>query len=99
MAQHPILDSIGLSGLSAHATVSEATNEVKLAVPSFATLWRAACGNGTVPKDSGIVYGTIRDAARGTPVANAVVEIMWSESCSTRPAFARTAMANRDALE
>jgi Carboxypeptidase regulatory-like domain len=79
MAQHPILDSIGLSGLSAHATVSEASNEVKLAVPSFATLWRAACGNGVVPKDSGIVYGTIRDAARGTPVANAVVELKWSD--------------------
>jgi len=79
MAQHPILDSIGLSGLSAHATVSAATNEVRLAVPSFATLWRAACGNGVVPKDSGIVYGTIRDAARGTPVANALVELVWSD--------------------
>jgi len=79
MAQHPILDSIGLSGLSAHATVSAATNEVRLAVPSFATLWRAACGNGAVPKDSGIVYGTIRDAARGTPVANALVELVWSD--------------------
>lgn len=79
IAQHPILDSIGLSGISARATVSEATNEVKLAIPSFATLWRAACGNGVVPKDSGIVYGTIRSAARGTPVANALVEIVWSE--------------------
>ena len=79
MAQHPILDSIGLSGLSAHTTVSAATNEVRLAVPSFATLWRAACGNGVVPKDSGIVYGTIRDAARGTPVANALVELVWSD--------------------
>src|SRR3954463_14387435 len=45
MAQHPILDSIGLSGLTAHAVVSDATGEVRLAVPSFATLWRAACGN------------------------------------------------------
>ena len=79
MAQHPILDSIGLSGLSAHATVSESTNEVRLAVPSFATLWRAACGNGGAPKDKGIVYGTIRDAAQGTPVANAVVDIVWSD--------------------
>ena len=79
MAQHPILDSIGLSGLSARATLSEASNEVRLAVPSFATLWRAACGSGPVPKDSGIVYGTIRDAARGTPVANALVELVWSD--------------------
>src|SRR3954463_2865805 len=45
MAQHPILDSIGLSGLSAHAVVSGKGSEITLAVPSFATLWRAACGN------------------------------------------------------
>ncbi len=76
MAQHPILDSIGLSGLSAHAIVSDRTGEVRLAVPSFATLWRAACGTSAVPKDKGIVYGTIRDA-RGTPVANAAVDLVW----------------------
>lgn len=78
VAQHPVLDSIGLSGLSARASVAEGSNEVRLAVPSFATLWRRACG-GKAPKDSGIVHGTIRDAARGTPVANAVVDLTWFE--------------------
>ena len=78
VAQHPILDSIGLSGLSARAMVAAGTNEVRLAVPSFATLWRTVC-RGSAPKDSGIVYGTIRDATLGTPVANAAVDVSWSD--------------------
>lgn len=78
-AQHPLLDSIGFSGLSTHATVTDGRDEVHLAVPSFATLWAAACGSGHVPKDSGIVYGTIRDAAGGAPIAEAAVELSWSD--------------------
>ncbi|MGE5730306.1 MAG: carboxypeptidase-like regulatory domain-containing protein [Gemmatimonas sp.] len=78
-AQHPVLDSIGLSGLSAHAMVTDGRAEVNLAVPSFVTLWRIACGDGRVPSDSGIVYGTIRDATGGAAVANAMVELSWSD--------------------
>jgi protocatechuate 3,4-dioxygenase beta subunit len=78
-AQHPVLDSIGLSGLSARATVTDGRDEVSLAVPSFSTLWGVACGGGRVPKDSGIVYGTIRDANGGAPVANVKVELSWSD--------------------
>jgi hypothetical protein len=78
-AQHPVLDSIGLSGLSTHTTVTDGRDEVSLAVPSFSTLWGVACGGGRVPKDSGIVYGTIRDANGGAPVANVKVELSWSD--------------------
>jgi len=78
-AQHPLLDSIGLSGLSARATVTDGRDEVNLAIPSFATLWAVACGGSHAPKDSGIVYGTIRDAEHGTPVANVRVELSWSD--------------------
>jgi protocatechuate 3,4-dioxygenase beta subunit len=78
-AQHPLLDSIGLSGLSAHTTITDGRDEVRIAVPSFATLWAVACGGGRVPNDSGIVYGTIRDASGGAPVANATVELSWSD--------------------
>jgi hypothetical protein len=77
-AQHPLLDSIGLSGLTAHATVTDGAGEVNLAVPSFATIWSVACG-GRVPKDSGIVYGTIRDANGGAPVIDAAIQLSWSE--------------------
>jgi protocatechuate 3,4-dioxygenase beta subunit len=78
-AQHPVLDSIGFSGLSAQTTITDGRDEVHLAVPSFATLWRLACGKGPVPKDSGIVYGTIRDARGGMPIANVAVELSWSD--------------------
>src|SRR5262249_22946364 len=40
-AQHPVLDSIGLSGLAARATVEAGGSDVQLAVPSFETLWRS----------------------------------------------------------
>jgi hypothetical protein len=77
-AQHPLLDSIGLSGLTAHATVTDGVSEVNLAVPSFETIWKVACG-GRAPKDSGIVYGTIRDAKAGAPVADAAVQLSWTD--------------------
>ena len=78
-AQHPLLDSLGFSGLSAQATVTDGHDEVNLAIPSFATLWAVACGGSHAPKDSGIVYGTIRDTDRGAPVANVRVELSWSD--------------------
>src|ERR1044071_6870701 len=43
-AQHPILDSIGLSGLLARSTITDGREDVHLAVPSFATLWHVARG-------------------------------------------------------
>lgn len=79
VAQHPLLDSIGLSGLRAHVTINGVDdNEIRLATPSFETLWKAAC-SGRPPRDSGIVFGTIRDAARGSPAAKATVELSWAE--------------------
>lgn len=76
---HAVLDSIGFAGLSAHATITDGQDEVRLAVPSFSTLWRVACGRRHVPPDSGIVYGTIRDAGGGAPLADASVVLTWSD--------------------
>jgi hypothetical protein len=78
-AQHPLLDSIGLSGLLAPSMITDGREDVRLAVPSFATLWHVACGPARPPKDSAIVYGTIRAAGDGAPVANAMVELIWSD--------------------
>jgi hypothetical protein len=78
-AQHPVLDSIGLTGLSARPTITDGQAEIRLAVPSFKTLWKAACGVGPVPSDSGIVYGTIRDASKDTPIVDARIELTWSD--------------------
>ncbi len=77
-AQHPLLDSIGLSGLAARATAGDGGRDVALAIPSFETLWRLSC-RGRAPRDSGIVFGTVRQTPGGAPVANAAIELAWSD--------------------
>lgn len=76
VVQHPALDSIGFPGLSRRLTVGRDSAVIRLAVPSFQSLWRAACG-GQPPSDSGFVYGTIRSAADRSPVRDAEVEVSW----------------------
>lgn len=76
-AQHAAFDSLGLSGLSARIEVRRGTPKVMLAVPSFATLWRAACGAAPAPKDSALVYGSVRDARTQSPTAQARVDVSW----------------------
>jgi hypothetical protein len=77
VVQHPALDSIGFSGLSREVTVATRSDEVHIVIPSFATLWRTACGSTTPPADSGLVFGTIRDTESGRPVADAFVDLTW----------------------
>ena len=75
VVQHAALDSVGFPGLSRRFTVDGA-HDVRLAVPSFQTLWRAVCG-GTPPSDSGFVYGVIRGVGDRSPLPNAAVEVSW----------------------
>ncbi|HEY1305034.1 MAG TPA: carboxypeptidase regulatory-like domain-containing protein [Vicinamibacterales bacterium] len=77
-AHHAMLDSIGLSGLAVRASIGKSTGEIRLALPSFATLWQVTCP-GRPPRDSGIVFGTIQSADGGGPVANAAVELSWTD--------------------
>ena len=78
--QHAVFDSLGLSGATARAVVSDGKSLVTLAVPSFATMWRAVCGIVPVPlRDSGVVYGTVRDARKGEPMPEATVELSWMD--------------------
>lgn len=76
-AQHAILDSLGFTGITARATVTDGRDEIRIAGPSFATLWHSVCGPTKVPKDSGFVYGTVRDADTQRPVPNATVDLTW----------------------
>jgi len=76
-AQHAALDSLGFSGITTRATVSDGRAEIRIAGPSFATLWRSVCGTNRIPKDSGFVYGTVRDAVTQKPVPNATVDLTW----------------------
>ncbi len=76
--QHDALDSAGFTGISTRATVSDSTTELRIALPSFATLWRTACG-GDAPADSGFVFGSVRSAITDRPVAGALVDLRWLE--------------------
>ncbi|MGH9887029.1 MAG: hypothetical protein ACREBE_16000, partial [bacterium] len=76
--QHALLDSLGFSGLSKRATITNGRDEVRISVPTFGELWREACG-GSAPEDVGFVYGTIRDADTGRPVKSAAVEATWTD--------------------
>lgn len=76
--KHATLDSLGFTGLSTRATIVTGDEEVKLSVPTFDVLWAAACG-GRVPKDSGFVYGTVRDAEDRVPVTGAHIDVVWTD--------------------
>ncbi|MGH7130084.1 MAG: carboxypeptidase regulatory-like domain-containing protein, partial [Planctomycetaceae bacterium] len=74
--QHASLDSIGFRGLSRRFEIGRSEDEVRLALPSFGTLWRITCGSDP-PRDSGFIYGTIRHVATRSPVARARVAVSW----------------------
>ena len=61
-ADHPTLDLLGLNALGARVDVTpQAVTTANLAIPSFATLWRLACGRDSVPRDGdGFVFGRVR---------------------------------------
>jgi protocatechuate 3,4-dioxygenase beta subunit len=83
-AQHPAIDSIGLSGIAARVTVAGVETTANLAIPSFSTLWRTACGNTPVPATGGFVYGTVRDASGLAPVSDAAVDVSWIDLSATK---------------
>ncbi|MEO7998590.1 MAG: carboxypeptidase regulatory-like domain-containing protein [Gemmatimonadaceae bacterium] len=73
------IDSTGLGSLG-HAVevVGNATAETKLATPSFRTLWKSLCAEASVAKkDSGIVWGTIRDAHTDSRLSGAGAIVRW----------------------
>jgi hypothetical protein len=76
---HGALDSLGLSGASTKLVVNGAIDAARVSVPSFATLWRAACGTTHVPADSGFIFGSVRDARVDMPVAAATVALSFSD--------------------
>ncbi len=77
MLQHPAFDSIGLSGSTQRVVVQAKGKRVVLALPSFERLWRAACGEAPMAADSGLVYGTVRDAATQEGVAHIAIDASW----------------------
>jgi hypothetical protein len=60
LMQHEELDHLGIPAAGARVVVTDGKQPVAVAVPSFGTLWKAACGTPppTSP-DSGLVFGTL----------------------------------------
>jgi hypothetical protein len=96
--QHAALDSLGFNGFSTRATITNGRDEVRISLPSFATLWNTACG-GPMPDSAGFVYGTIRDAENLRPVANATVVVTWTEMVMQRTGRNRTLVQRRSRSE
>ncbi len=75
--QHANIDSIGLSGVSRPFVAMSAEQVLTVAVPSFTTLWRSACGASRAPRDSGFVFGNVTGPDGRTQAQNAEVHIAW----------------------
>jgi hypothetical protein len=77
--EHASLDSIGFSEWIARVTIRGGDEPVRVTIPSFARLWAVACGPSKPPRDSGLIFGTVRATGRPRPVARARVSLSWTE--------------------
>jgi hypothetical protein len=75
----PSLDSLGLFTLGRDVNVVAGQSvELALHTPSFATVWRSLCPNTVASRgDSGIVYGSITNAANEQRLEGARVYASW----------------------
>lgn len=73
------LDSLGLGSMGTTISMVDGeTARVTLSTPSLRALWQRRCKTGTaLSPDSGIVWGTIRDANNNTLLSDAVVGFSW----------------------
>jgi hypothetical protein len=78
LMSHDAIDSVGLPGVTRQINVTDGRDEVRLALPSFATFWSAGCP-GRAPRDSSLVYGVVRTPGTGAPIRAAKVELAWLE--------------------
>lgn len=74
--QHDYLDSLGLGEPRTSVTVPGDGRLVRVATPSFTTLWRRVCGT-RPPSDSGFVHGVVRDARNGSSLPLTQVQASW----------------------
>jgi len=74
---HAVLDSIGFSGIQTRVAITDGSAEARLAIPSFATIWKATCGDRPAPRDSAIVFGSVRFATDRSPATDATVLLTW----------------------
>lgn len=97
---HPRLDTLGIFARPREVALTPGTeSEVRLAVPSAATLLAAACETDDAGVPTGSVIGSIRDASTGESLAGARVALRWSHFGVRGPAAPRLPVIVREEWE
>jgi hypothetical protein len=78
--EHDALVALGIAGVTAKLQLGDAGADIVVAIPSFATIWRSACGVTKPPSDSALVFGTIIDGLTRSPVESVKIDLSWLDS-------------------
>jgi hypothetical protein len=94
---HPELDSLGLYSLGERVDATPfGVSRVALAIPSFATLWKLACGTAPVPgDDSGFVFGHVHGDDSAVVGPTTAVDMDW-RAIAANSAVQAGAIVKRD---
>lgn len=94
---HRALDDVGLYSIGARVDATpQIVSTAVIATPSFATLWRRACGSTPIthPED-GFVYGTVRDSGLVAQDSAAMIDVAYRDS-TRKPSGDSHAVARAD---
>jgi hypothetical protein len=77
---HPVLDTLGLEPRLRHVEVGNGpVAPVNFTVPAPQTIWALTCRPASPTDSSGLLFGYVRDAETGAPVADGEVTVHWTE--------------------
>jgi hypothetical protein len=91
---HPMLDSLDLAVAERNLVLAAGERaRVDYAIPSGATLRRAACPGVQLPAGTGAVIGTVTDADNDRPLVGASVVVSWNDIAVDRNTLQAVATA------
>jgi protocatechuate 3,4-dioxygenase beta subunit len=76
---HPRLDMLGIEAPVRAVRMNTDVTDLLLAVPSAAHIRAAVCGTGVAGRDATLLMGTVYDVRTGAAVADASVQVEWTE--------------------
>ena len=80
LAVHPVLDSLGIQLLSPELTATAGQHiTINMTTPSGANLVKQLCAAAWLNRGPAALFGRVRNADTGQPVANAHVSIVWTD--------------------